>query len=197
MSAREITGFTLLETLVALVVLGFLVVGLTQGVRFGLSAWGTEARIMARHEDLDAVDRTLRSLVRQMDPGTPTDPREVSGTNSRLLFTSRMPAAAGGKIADMVLSADAAGNLVLEWTPHLHARPIAAPLPPRSEVLLSGIERVELSYLRSAASGGGWVEDWNKRSLPALVRIRIVPRSGETRRWPDIVTAPVRSSFQP
>ena len=33
------SGFTLLELLVALVVLGLLVVGLTQGVRAGLTMW--------------------------------------------------------------------------------------------------------------------------------------------------------------
>jgi general secretion pathway protein J len=196
MSMRKATGFTLVETLVALVVLGFMVAGLTQGVHFGLSAWGTQGRISARREDLDAVDRILRLLVRQMDPGTPTDPREVSGTNSRLLFTSRLPAAAGGEIADMLLGADTTGRLVLEWTPHLHARRVAAPPPPRREVLLSGIERLELAYWRPAASGGGWEESWSERSLPALVRIRIVSRPGDARHWPDIVTAPMRSSLQ-
>ncbi|MBV8455244.1 MAG: prepilin-type N-terminal cleavage/methylation domain-containing protein [Acetobacteraceae bacterium] len=196
MSMRRAAGFTLLETLVALVVLGFMVAGLTEGVHFGLSAWGTEGRIMARHEDLDAVDRTLRLLVRQMDPGTPTDPREVSGTNSRLLFTSRLPEAAGGEIADMLLSADPAGRLVLEWTRHLHARRLAAPPPPRREVLLSGIERLELAYWRPAASGGGWEESWSEHSLPALVRIRIVSRPGQARHWPDVVTAPMRGRPQ-
>ena len=195
MSARQVHGFTLLETLVALVVLGFMVAGLVQGVHFGLSAWGTQARIMARREDLDAVDRTLRFLVRQMDPGIPTDPREVSGTTSHLVFTSRLPAAAGGGMADMVLTPDPAGRLVLEWTPHLHARRIAAPPPPRSEVLLSGLERLELSYWRPDA-GGEWVDAWNERSLPALVRFHIVFRPDEARRWPDIVAAPVLSSVQ-
>jgi general secretion pathway protein J len=195
MSTRGATGFTLLETLVALVVLGFMVAGLTQGVQFGLSAWGTQARIMARREDLDAVDRILRSLVRQMDPGTPTDPRGVNGTNSRLLFTSRLPTAAGGGMADMLLAGDAAGRLVLEWTPYLHARRLAAPAPPRREVLLSGIERLELAYWRPAA-GGSWVGSWNERSLPGLIRVRIVFRPGEARRWPDVVTAPMRSSIK-
>jgi general secretion pathway protein J len=196
MSMRNAAGFTLLETLVALVVLGFMVAGLIQGVHFGLSAWGTEGRIMARREDLDAVDRVLRLLVRQMDPGTPADPRGVSGTNSRLLFTSRLPAAAGGEIADMLLTADTTGRLVLEWTPHLHARRATAPPTPRREVLLSGIERLELAYWRPAASGGGWVESWTERSLPALVRIRIVSYPAQARHWPDVVTAPMRSRPQ-
>ena len=38
------TGFTLLEMLVVLVVLGFLMVGLTQGVRAGLALWDAQSR---------------------------------------------------------------------------------------------------------------------------------------------------------
>jgi prepilin-type N-terminal cleavage/methylation domain-containing protein len=41
-------GFTLLELLVALVVLGLLVVGLNQGVRAGLTMWGAQTREWAR-----------------------------------------------------------------------------------------------------------------------------------------------------
>ena len=51
-------GFTLLEMLVALVVLGLLVVGLTQGVRTGLALWSAQSRRIGTAADLDAVART-------------------------------------------------------------------------------------------------------------------------------------------
>ena len=38
---RPANGFTLLELLIALTVLGFLLAGLAQGVHFGLLAWRT------------------------------------------------------------------------------------------------------------------------------------------------------------
>ena len=44
-------GFTLLEILVALTVLGFLLAGLAQGVHFGLLAWGTEVRLAGGNDD--------------------------------------------------------------------------------------------------------------------------------------------------
>lgn len=194
MTRRDPGGFTLLEVIVALVVLGFLMVGLSQGVRFGLSAWGTQARIMAGRNDLDAVDRTLRRLVQQMDPGTSRDPPEIEGTSTRFLFTSRLPVAAGGGIADMLLTTNPGGELVLRWTPHLHAQRIAPPPPPRTESLLSGVAGLEFSYWRPARLGGGWDRDWTVRSLPALVRIRIVFKPEEHRQWPDIVAAPARTN---
>ena len=185
-------GFTLLEILVALVVFGFLMAGLSQGVRFGLAAWGTQARIIERRGDLDAVDRTLRQLVQRMDPGTRGHPPEISGTQARFAFTSVMPMAAGGETADMLLGTDAGNRLTLRWTPHVYGKRIAPPPPPRSEELLSGVERVDLAYYLLDAGGGRWVQNWTARELPALVRIRFV--FADRRRWPDIVARPLRAN---
>src|SRR5438034_9834053 len=57
------SGFTLLEMLVVLGVLGFLMVGLTQGVRAGLTIWGAQTRRVAETADLDAGARVLRRLL--------------------------------------------------------------------------------------------------------------------------------------
>ena len=57
------SGFTLLEILVALVVLGLLMIGLTEGTRLGLRTIETQARLTDRTAGLDAVDQTLRTLI--------------------------------------------------------------------------------------------------------------------------------------
>ncbi|MFC7544367.1 prepilin-type N-terminal cleavage/methylation domain-containing protein [Siccirubricoccus deserti] len=62
-------GFTLVEVLAALVVLGLVVGGLAQGMRFGLQAWDRAASLIEAGDTLDAVDRTLRHLVARMHPG--------------------------------------------------------------------------------------------------------------------------------
>ncbi|WP_457836108.1 PulJ/GspJ family protein, partial [Staphylococcus aureus] len=62
-------GFTLLEILVALVVLGFLLAGLAQGTRFGLQAWGMQTRNVLRQADMDGTYRVLRAMVEAADPG--------------------------------------------------------------------------------------------------------------------------------
>ena len=51
-SLGQQSGFTLLELLVALVVLGFLMVGLTQGVRTGLAMWGAQTRRLGETGEL-------------------------------------------------------------------------------------------------------------------------------------------------
>jgi general secretion pathway protein J len=194
MRAARTAGFTLLEILVALVVLGFLMVGLTQGVRLGLMAWGMQERLIAQRGDLDAVDRALRQFIAQMDPGTRADPVQATGTETQFAFTSALPLTADGGSADMLLMADPAHHLVLRWLPHLHARRIGPPPPPHVEVLLDRIERVRFAYWRPSTAGGGWTGTWGAKSLPALVRVRIEFVQGDPRHWPDIVAAPLRTA---
>src|SRR5258708_12483211 len=56
-------GFTLLEVLVALTVLGFLFIGLNQGTRTGFALWNSQTRRISETEELDATARITRSLL--------------------------------------------------------------------------------------------------------------------------------------
>jgi general secretion pathway protein J len=191
---RGADGFTLLEIMVALVVLGFLMLGLTQGTRFGLAAWDRQARTVAARSDLDAVDRALRRLIEQAEPGDDANPPHFAGGSGALAFATELPLAAGAlptRRAEVELAVDAAHRLVLRWTANLHAVR-AAPPPPQEAELLRGVDRLELGYLRPAASGGGWSSSWNGPVLPELIRIRILFAGADRRHWPDIVAAPLR-----
>lgn len=191
---RHQGGFTLLEVLVALVVLGMLVLGLTQGIHFGLKTWASQTRTIAAHEDLDAVDRTLRRLIESMDPGSPAEAVSIDGSASSFAFPSELPdfaAALPSRRADVALGVDAAHRLVLRWTPHLHAVRLGPAPPAQQSELLRGVDHVELAYWPSGA-GGGWQTLWKQPLPPALVRIRLVFTEGDKRHWPDIIAAPIR-----
>jgi general secretion pathway protein J len=185
-------GFTLLEVLVALVVFGLLMAGLAQSVRFGLSAWGTQAIIVDRHNDLDAVDRTLRTLIDQMDPGSSyTNGAQVEGDSRQFSFITELPVASGDmatRQADVSLMVDAAHRFLLLWSPHRRSV-VAGRVVPNRTVLLENVDHVEFSY--RPANSLSWLRAWNGRSLPDLVRIRILFRAGDERHWPDIVAAPM------
>ena len=186
-------GFTLLEVLVALAVLGFLMLGLSQGLRFGLAAWDSQARLLGRSGDLDIADRTLRRIVTQLVPTDDAQNPGLRGTAQGFEAITELPvtAALPTRQASIALGVDRAGRLVLRWTPYLHARRLVPPLAAEESELLRNLARIELGYW-SVAAGGGWFSTWTRMELPELVRIRLVFARGDPRRWPDIVAAPMR-----
>ena len=59
--------------------------------------------------------------------------------------------------------------------------------PPRQEVLIDRVERIEVNYL--SPDRDAWLDAWNRADLPALIRIRLLFPRGDPRRWPPIVVA--------
>lgn len=182
-------GFTLVEILVALVVFGLLLAGLTQGIHYGMQAWQSQVRLSTGPQDLDAVDRTLRHMIEVMDPGDGISPAPVTATRDRLAFITILPNDAGSERVLHVtaeLLVDPARRLVLRWSPDLHAERLRPAPPPTVTELLGNVARLELSFWRPS---GGWVTSWNYPDLPALVRIRVVFPEGDPRHWADIVAS--------
>jgi general secretion pathway protein J len=190
-------GFTLLEVLVALSVLGFLVLGLVQGVRFGLAAWDAQSRVAGVYGDLDVVDRALRRVVAQIVPTDDVSRPAIRGTAGGFECVTELPMAAEALPSRRVVAAVGLdrSRLVLRWMPHLHARRLGPPPAPEETELLRGVERLEVAYW-SAAAGAMWLPIWNRVEPPDLVRIRLVFLQGDRRRWPDILITPMRERFE-
>jgi general secretion pathway protein J len=190
-------GFTLLETLAALAVLGFILLGLGQGLRFGITAWGVQSRTIAARDDLAAAERLLRGLIERMDPGDADDPPLLRGLPGAMQFRSILPASAGGsrlRMVEAALGVDGTHRLVLRLTRNPRAVRLGTSGEAIEEPLLQGIDRMEIAYWRPAQDDApaGWQRNWAARSLPGLIRIRLVFPADDGRHWPDIVAAPMR-----
>ena len=185
-------GFTLLEVVVVLAVLGFLSLLLAQGLRLGLRTVAVREASQNLGGNLEPVDRTLRDVFAEADPGIYPEPASLRGTAHAVSLTTALPLRFGGPLqpADVVVAAEN-GLLLLRWAPHRHVRQ-SAPPPARTEVLIDGVAGIDLDYWR----GDGWLPDWTGEKLPALVRLRIRfdPRSG--RHWPPMVVAPRREPVE-
>jgi general secretion pathway protein J len=182
-------GFTLLEMMVALVVLGFLMVGLSQGQRFGFVAWKHQADAIADHDQLDAVDRTLRQLLTQVE-------LRGAGTRGELNFTGTLPMAValGTRRADMNLRVDKDHQLVLQWTPRSHETSLLPPQKPTSTVLMRGVQRMEIGYFSGGDPGSAnavaWNDESNATEAPKLLKLTLTFMPGDRRHWPPIVVSP-------
>jgi general secretion pathway protein J len=185
-------GFTLLEVLVTLVVLGCLLLAIGQGVRFGLAAARVQARMGDSAQELEPVRRSLRHLIAAIDPGTEDSGAPIAAGPHELSVISVLPITTGpGLSAEATLLVDQQHRLVLRWRPYLHATR-AGTVPVTESELTSGVERLDLAYRGSA---GGWVDRWREQSLPSLVRIRLEFAPGDPRRWSDVVVAPLLDRY--
>ena len=194
MSDSRSAGFTLMETLVSLIVLGFIIGGLAQGMRFGVSIWDRQVRMVDRDSALDSTDRILRMLLSRMAAGVDPHVPVVDGDASQLSFTAELPVNAPSsptRLADLMLSESHDGALVLQWTPHLHARRLTSPVV-RQTVLMAGVRQVRFAYFQpqTAHEAAGWTTSWRSASPPDLVRVHIDFRD-PSRRWPDVIVAPM------
>lgn len=188
-------GFTLLETLVALVVLGLLVVGLTHGVGTGLALWHAQSRRLGEAADLDAAERTLRNLLSGIpaSPGGDAAPGTVTfdGSSNRLVFVGVLPTGLGTTQLANIQIALKGRRLILSWTPHRHEISDVPPPKPYDTELVGGVRRLELAYWGSTAPDqpAAWQGQWQGPQLPDLIRVRVLFVAGDRRHWPDLVAA--------
>jgi len=191
-------GFTLLEMLVVVTVLGFLIIGLTQGVRTGLTLWEAQSRRVGETAELDAAARILRALLSGIAPSPSVGPTggagglELTGSAASLAFVGDLPTGLGTtQRADITLELSR-GRLVLRWTPHRHELSTAAASPPTETELVGNVERLDLAYWGTSSSGQetGWQAQWDGPAIPELIRVRLVFSANDRRRFPDLIAAP-------
>ena len=192
-------GFTLLEMVVVVTVLGFLIIGLTQGVRTGLTLWEAQSRRVGETAELDAAARILRALLSGIAPPPSFGPaagaaggEELKGSTASLAFVGDLPTGLGTtQRADITLELSR-GRLVLRWTPHRHELSTAPAPPPTETELVSNVERLDLAYWGNSPSGQetGWQAQWDGPAIPELIRIRLVFGEKDRRRFPDLIAAP-------
>jgi general secretion pathway protein J len=186
------SGFTLLEILVALAVFGFLLLGLSQTVRFGLVAWHQEARLSDGKTDLEAVDRSLRQIIENLTPADEGARTAIEGSATALTGRTRLRVPGSGLDAIPIEAGLAVSGtrLVLRWRPYHHGEPLRAAPPPQETELMSGVARLGISYWQSS---GVWASAWKEPELPLLIRLRVTFTGEHPPRWPDIVVAPLLS----
>ncbi len=193
MKARAQDGFTLLEILVAVVVLGFIVAGLSQGTRFGINAWDVQSRLSDNAAELERLDRVLRLVVEHAVPPNSADDKPFDGQEHRLILVTRLPDQPPTqpiRRAQVALGVDDKHRLLLRWVVHPNAVAIIPPPPPQEIVLAEGVDHLDLSYRQSVADGGRWKSIWDDSNLPGLVTMHIVLMSAH-RQIPLIEAAPM------
>lgn len=199
-------GFTLLELLVAITLLGLLMAALLGGLRLGARVWERgEARLDASSR-IQVVQGFLRQRLAEALPvsalsedGRAEEP-VFRGEPGAIRFASPLPDYLGAGVYLMELGlADGGGtdrtnDLVLRWRP-LEPGPAAAAgeVEPQARILLARVEALDIGYFGAAdpRAPPAWWQDWQALpTLPGLVRVQVRFPAGDVRHWPELIVHP-------
>ena len=187
------TGFTLLELVVAITLMGLVLVLLYGGLRLGLNSWDSgEARAETTNR-LRLVEEFLRrQLAQSMTVYRTNDQQEkvvvFVGQANGIEFVAPMLAQLGQGGLYRVRIEVADGRLWVRWRPYLPGDPNAG--EERETVLLDGVSALEWAYFgpeRDDDRQPRWRSDWtSSERRPVLVRLNLTVREEP---WPDLVVA--------
>jgi len=183
-------GFTLLELLVAITLLGLLSLALFGGVSFGMRVWDRSEKTADSARGRHVFEEELRDRLSRADPELdPKGPGEAEvkfqGAPDRLSFLA--PVDESGQLSELsyrYISDDANGRLEVSSKPELARSGSAS-----QRILLKDVAKAEFSYFGSQGPGSptSWRNEWQHATrLPQLVRIRLwLGRKKEA--WPELV----------
>lgn len=196
MTAR---GFTLVELLVAMTVLGLIALSLLSSLRLGATVWQRSDGQGRSVEQIELAATTLRSTLTAAYPFlAAADPTDIhilfDGTAQHIRFLAPAPDALGGAgLARFDVAAEPGENglrLTIAATPELANDGFAVRRP---AVLLDGLDRLSFGYYGPDQPGSvpSWHESWADRSsLPRMIRISAGFAPGDSNYWPELIVAP-------
>lgn len=193
-------GFTLVEILVAITLLGLLMAALFGGVQLGVRAWEASEERLDESSRLTTVHGFLRErlaqayLLEQLIPRADPLPA-FAGEPDRLSFVTLMPEHLGGGFQRMVLAVTAAerSELTLTWWPAELDETAVDPDTVRRRALLADVAELRLAYFGAVGRDqpAAWHEVWAESSLPQLVLVQLRFPDQDARSWPDLIVRPM------
>ena len=190
-------GFTLLELVVAITLMGLILAALYGGMRLGINSWDAGEQRAEATNRLRLTQEFLRRLLTVSVPamrGNEQQERVVTftGDSEQISFVAPLLTQFGqGGLHLIQIYADK-GRLMLRWHPYLPADLEAGTV--QEAVLLEGVTEVEWAYFGAEKAAPpeevvplSWQSSWAQPSFrPRLVRLNLNMQGGI---WPDLVVA--------
>ena len=197
---RRSQGFTLLELLIGMTLVGFILSLLFAGLNLGTRSWEAgEQRMVTSSRQAVVVD-FIRRAIEQTYPL-----RWRVGEEDRLAFageaesprfvgTVAMHDGASGNhlIALDLIDGETGRDLVMRWQLPDPGAPGFEPIEQAEpKVLIKAVKEMAFAFfgVQSETEDPAWHDQWlDQKTPPELIRLQLTMENGET--WPDIVAAP-------
>lgn len=197
---RRSQGFTLLELLIGMTLVGFILSLLFAGLNLGTRSWEAgEQRMVTSSRQAVVVD-FIRRAIEQTYPLRwrvgEEDRLAFAGEAESLRFvgTVAMHDGASGNhlIALDLVDGETGRDLAMRWQLPDPGAPGFEPIEQAEpKVLIKAVKEMALAYFgaQSETEDPAWHDQWlDQKTPPELIRLQLIMENGET--WPDIVAAP-------
>ena len=192
-------GFTLLEVVIAMVVLSLIMVILFSGLHTANKYWQIGEIRTEKNEEIRLASRFIRRQISQAVPLIWIDKKErkllFSGEQDELRFTAHLPAHRGGGglyfLTMHTIKSDSKNQLGLHYSLiQADSSPLESNISDETKYvdLINNIESVSFSYFGSEDKNKDpqWYDKWpSEKVMPRMVRISLSTTNPE-KVWPDI-----------
>lgn len=205
---HRLGGFTLLELLISITLLGMILVLLFGGLRLGVRSWDA---VQLQVDNLNTVRSVENFLRHEIEIAYPYRWKTVAaqrmafqGSRSQLNFVAQPPSRIGSgglyAVSFEIEHGSRGKRLIWKQTPLSPQMQDFTTLAQAQEVVLAGVELSDvediwLSYfgLESDNTVPRWTDRWESDArLPMLIKIQVKLANGAV--WPDFVVATMLTS---
>jgi general secretion pathway protein J len=202
---RRSQGFTLLELLIGMTLVGFILTLLFAGLGLGIRSWdaGEQHMVSSSRQAVivDFIRRTLEQTYPMRWRVDNEDQLAFAGEGDSLRFVGPVAihdgSASNFLIALDLVEGDGGHDLVMRWkVPDASAPGFGALEAAKPKILVKAIREMTFSYFgaENDTDEPTWHDQWlHQKAPPQLIRVQFIMESGET--WPEIVAAtPIRAA---
>ena len=199
MKSRFSKGFTLIEVLIAMTLLGVMVVLLFSSLRIAAESWNAGENKMVQVNQKAVVYQffkrhltTIRPLpALNIDQNNPEAVQVFQGYLQSLRFAAALPASSARKglqVFTIALNPENASVLIVSLVPYRLTEADQNQPPDRPEVLLEDVAKIQFAYFGKTedVAESQWREEWTLADrLPSLIKVSIALKDGSY--WPDMI----------